>query len=398
MATHPDYPGVSSRVVRGKTSWRYRAPGKRGKAVTLPGKPGDEEFAEAYAQATRKRSVADILNMPGRALPRTYGKAARLLEASQRWMKYGKSTQYQYARHLEKLMNARVIADVDLNWRDTPIEGTPPKALRDYVLAIYQFEPFAGREVLRAIKAVVEMAIEAQWIEPEDDPTLSIKLAKPKHKPQPKWPDNICAMFEARHPIGTPARTAYALGKYSGSRRGDVAELGWDQLTEVETETDDEITYELIFDFNQQKNRLKNGGKHMQLPVPKPLLDVLNHLGRQPGKTILQRLDGEPYSIKSLTGTMRKWCEQAGIPEGYTMHGLRRTYAHDLAKAKAPVTVIRDMMGHDDIGTTQIYLDEVNQLESAIEARELLDRRIRQKEAALARKAAGGSNVIRIRG
>lgn len=36
---------------------------------------------------------------------------------------------------------------------------------------------------------------------------------------------------------------------------------------------------------------------------------------------------GKPFSEKSLTGMIRHWTLQAGIPEGYTLHGLRRRFS-----------------------------------------------------------------------
>lgn len=382
MATHPDFPGATSRVARGKTYWRYRTPGGH-KQITLPGQPGDDEFAEAYAMVTRKRTAAEILNLPGRAIARTFGKAARLFETSPRWCEYDQPTQGQYARHLEKFMNAIVTPDADLTWRDAPVQGASPSMLRDYIMSIYQYTPHAGRERLRAIKALIEVAISEEWITPEEDPTLAIRLKKPKHVPQAKWPQGIMDKFEARHPIGSSAHTCYSLAKWLGNRRGDVAELEWDQLVEIETEDEDgDLITAWVFDFRQGKNRNKSGGQHVVLGVPDKLMAVLNALGRKPGKTILQREDGEPYSIKSLTGTMAKWCQQADIPAGYTMHGLRRTFAHELAKSKVDLLAIRDMMGHANVATTQIYLNEADLTESAIAARNAVNVREAKKDKA----------------
>ncbi|BCG86683.1 hypothetical protein MesoLj113c_27930 [Mesorhizobium sp. 113-3-9] len=42
--------------------------------------------------------------------------------------------------------------------------------------------------------------------------------------------------YEERHTIGTPARTCYALGFWLGNRRGDIANLEWDDLVTEEIE------------------------------------------------------------------------------------------------------------------------------------------------------------------
>ena len=63
MATHPDYPGASSRMHRGKDVWRYRGKGRAAKEVTLPGQPGDECFEVAYQRATRVET-AEVVEIP----------------------------------------------------------------------------------------------------------------------------------------------------------------------------------------------------------------------------------------------------------------------------------------------------------------------------------------------
>jgi integrase len=40
------------------------------------------------------------------------------------------------------------------------------------------------------------------------------------------WTDEEVAQFEAAHPIGTTARLAFALLRYTGVRRSDVVKLG----------------------------------------------------------------------------------------------------------------------------------------------------------------------------
>ncbi|CDX32686.1 hypothetical protein MPLSOD_140672 [Mesorhizobium sp. SOD10] len=45
------------------------------------------------------------------------------------------------------------------------------------------------------------------------------------------------------------------------------------------------------------------------------------------GGTVLKSAYGKPFSEKSLTGMIRHWTLQAGIPEGYTLHGLRRRFS-----------------------------------------------------------------------
>ncbi len=46
---------------------------------------------------------------------------------------------------------------------------------------------------------------------------------------------------------------------------------------------------------------------------------------------------------------------KAGLDRRIHFHTLRHSFASNLANARAPIIVLRDLMGHSDISTTQIY-------------------------------------------
>jgi integrase len=86
------------------------------------------------------------------------------------------------------------------------------------------------------------------------------------------------------------------------------------------------------FDFRQKKNRNRHGGKEIFIPVVDKLAAALESLDRLKGGIVLKNAYGRPFSEKSLTGMMQHWTRQAGIPNGYTLHGLRRTFGTYLAE------------------------------------------------------------------
>lgn len=381
MATHPDYPGASSRLDKGKTVWRYKQPRSR-KEVRLKGVPGTEEFELSYAEASRTKCAAEILNLPGRALPYTFGKAARMLENTSWWIAYDEKTQTYNAGYIERFLEMQVDPTAPLKWKDVPVKAMTRPYLNDIAMSIYRSTPHAGRHFMTAYRKLTKLAIEQKWIEPEEDVSITIKLKKVPHVGRKMWDEPAMAKYEKKHAIGTPARTCYELVKWLGNRRSDVATLRWDSYRELEIENEDgDIEYVPAFDFNQQKNKKKTGGAHVILPFTDKLLTALKGINCREG-TVLQRFDGEPYSIKSLTGQMAVWTKQAGLPAGFTMHGLRRNFARSLLKSKVNIIAIRDMMGHDDVATTQIYLQDITLEDSALEAVTLVNTREAKRDAA----------------
>ncbi|WP_372352947.1 tyrosine-type recombinase/integrase [Pararhizobium sp. BT-229] len=75
---------------------------------------------------------------------------------------------------------------------------------------------------------------------------------------------------------------------------------------------------------------------------------------------------------------MAVWCEQAGIPPGYTLHGLRTTFANEIAEGGADPFAVQKALGHRNFRTTQIYLKKLDATPMAIRAADAAARRAAQ--------------------
>jgi integrase len=372
------YPGVSFRLKNGKTVYRYRAKGMP--EIRLPGRPGDPEFEAAYETATQGQSLkAIIIDLPGRALPKTFGHAARRLETTMEWLDFDEATRSKNARLIERFLEMKVDPDYPLKWRDTPVEHLDADRLRVIIEAIFATNRTVAKHLLVAIKKLLWVAIYIEkWIKPQNDPSLSIRVRIPKSTANPAWPIAIREQFEARHPIGSAARTCYVLGFWLGNRRGDVAALDWEHLVVEEVELfDGSIEVIEAFDFRQKKNRNRHGGREMFIPIVDKLAQALAPLDRSKGGAVLKNAYGLPFAEKSLTGMIAHWNKQAGIPEGYTLHGLRRTFATYLAECNIQARAIMEAMGHSSMTVTDEYVRQANKKRMAVD----IARAINQREA-----------------
>jgi len=382
MAKHPDYPGASSRVVNGREYWRFRA-NRHAQQITLPGRPGDEKFETAYRRAVEGcAGKAEIIDLPGRALPRTFGQAARRLETTMEWAEFDPATQAKNRSLIERFLNMPVDPKYALTWRDLPVEYLDADKLRAIIEGIFKRNRTVAKHLLVAVKKLLWVAIEVErWIKPQDDPSLSIRVRVPKSTKNPAWPIAIREKYEERHPIGSPARTCYALGFWLGNRRGDIADLEWDDLVAEEIELFDG-SLELIeaFDFRQKKNRNRHGGREMFIPVVDKLAISLEPLDRSKGGTVLKNAYGKPFSEKSLTGMMQHWTRQAGIPDGYTLHGLRRTFGTYLAECNIQARAIMDAMGHSSMTVTDDYVRDANKKRIAVDIARAINQREEKRD------------------
>jgi integrase/recombinase XerD len=109
---------------------------------------------------------------------------------------------------------------------------------------------------------------------------------------------------------------------------------------------------------------LGKGGKERVVPVGaaarKALEDYLGGerprlAGARPSPWVFVRAGGKPISRQTVWKLVRKWSLAAGIGKRVSPHTLRHTFATHLLGGGADLRVVQALLGHADVGTTQIY-------------------------------------------
>jgi len=73
------------------------------------------------------------------------------------------------------------------------------------------------------------------------------------------------------------------------------------------------------------------------------------------GRTVFLSVNGRPLTRARLWQLVRELATEANLPHGVHPPSLRHSFASHLLSAGAPLRTIQEMLGHADIGTTQIY-------------------------------------------
>ncbi|WP_245431124.1 tyrosine-type recombinase/integrase [Rhodoplanes roseus] len=184
--------------------------------------------------------------------------------------------------------------------------------------------PAQARHYLDAMRGLFRWAVDADLC--KDDPTADVRPPKAKRSDGfPVWEPEDVAKFESRWPIGTRARLAFDLLRYTGLRRGDAARLGKqhvrDGVIRIKTSKTGQLV--TITMLPALAETLAAG----------PVGDLAFIVGDR----------GRPLTKESFGNEFREWCAAAGVTK--SAHGLRKLAATIMAENGATVPELESVFG-----------------------------------------------------
>jgi integrase/recombinase XerD len=167
----------------------------------------------------------------------------------------------------------------------------------------------------------------------DSDPTIRLERpSRKKGRPRPMPDEHVARALGATG----PERTWFHLGAFAGLRASETAALRGEDYGRGTIEVRD-----------------GKGGKRRVVPVPGILAVELAHLPRM-GVWFPHGWDASrPIAGGQLSRWANLWLHENEIPE--TFHQLRHWYATQLRREGVPLEVIRDLLGHASVATTEIY-------------------------------------------
>lgn len=225
-------------------------------------------------------------------------------------------------------------------------------------LTILEYRDAMGRrwgpstisQALSAIRSFAGWCVERRHL--EADPTIGIKHPKrPRPLPRALAPAEIAVLLAS---IAVPDdlnddqlwrwqrdRRAVHLMLYAGLRRMEVAALLWRDAR-----------------GGQITVRAGKGGKDRVVPTHAVLQAELDRAGaNKPHWYVCGKRDGGRLAVKSIGHVFERWLPELLPPELHiSAHMLRHTFATELRRAGAEIEDIQELLGHDDIQTTMIYV------------------------------------------
>ena len=205
---------------------------------------------------------------------------------------------------------------------------------------IDRMTPSSAHNWVKAIRGLMQHAIAIGLC--KTDPTQGVKLPKLGGSIH-TWTEEEIAQYQASYPIGTKARLALELALGTAQRRNDLLRMGRQHIRNGEL-------------FVRQSKT----GAELLIPIGDELMAILN-AEQTPHLTFLITGAGRPYRPTDFSDQFRQWCREAGLPEGCTVHGLRKAASRRLAEAGCTPHEIAAITGHRTLKEVERYTRAADQ-------------------------------------
>ncbi len=197
---------------------------------------------------------------------------------------------------------------------------------------------------LRTVKASFNVAL--KWGYVTANPFQKIKfLKKQLCKPiflKPKDLDHILTFLSNQM-----IKEIVIFGFYTGCRLSEIINLKWNNI---------DLSKKIIL-IGDDQFRTKSG-KQRVIPICKEVNKILTDLSKKTNNAegyVFAKSNGFPYNKDYVSSSFKEASRKARIDEKIHFHTLRHSFASNLANKGVPIVVIKELMGHADISTTQIY-------------------------------------------
>jgi integrase len=318
----------------GKLRRYFRHGGKQ--LGVLPGEVGSEEFMKAYqallsGTRTPKRTIAAATTVDG-----SFGRLITEYYGSREFRELKPSSRRTYKHVLEPLVRKH-------GHRTLAITNKQARAL---IADIGQTKPGMANLSKSVLQKLYKFAIRTERSETNPFADIESFRAGTHHT----WSEGELKMFEARWPLGTRQRLAYALLLYTGQRVGDVAKMRRQDIADGELHV------------VQQKT-----GAELYLPVV-PELEQAMRAYPAKGIVLIGDQNGSPISGVGLSEFMKRAIEAAGLPGKCKPHGLRKATLRRLAEAGRTEKQIAAVSGHKTLREIERYTAAADQRRLARDA------------------------------
>jgi site-specific recombinase XerD len=230
--------------------------------------------------------------------------------------------------------------------KENYIKRISQKDAQIFVSETYKRTKYSASLYLRTLKAAFTRAVEWEYI--TANPFKKVRLPKiPQNLPVYINKDELKLILE--NSMESVFKDILITAFYTGMRLGEILNLKWESV---------DITSKVILVKNDGAFTTKSK-KERTIPINENLLNILtlrqSKLNGVFSNYVFKNSKGFRLNESYVSKNFKKAVRSSGFDERIHFHTLRHSFASNLVQKGVSLYVVKELLGHENITTTQVY-------------------------------------------
>ena len=276
----------------------------------------------------------------------------------------------EYLHYLEQAHTSSYLADVKTSFRvliknvgNIPLAKLNNRILEKMLLELFSKSKYGAAHHYKNLRASFNKAIDWNYI--TENPMKSVKLPKIP-KSLPAFINRIELNMIVQNTKYRDLQDIFLTAFHTGMRLSEIINLKWSAIN---------LSERSIIVQNNETFTTKSKKERM-IPINDTLALVLNNripkvLNIKLDEYVFFKYQGVHYLKDYVSKNFKKVVRALKMSERIHFHTLRHSFASNLVQAGISLYVVKEILGHEDLSTTQIYSHL--QKENLISAVKVLD-------------------------
>jgi site-specific recombinase XerD len=259
----------------------------------------------------------------------------------------------EYISYLESTKSPNYISSINYSFKelirfvgDIPLSKLDIRIIDKFITSSFSRTQRGAHLFYRTLKAAFNKAMEWNYI--ESNPFTKVKFPKlSKSFPIFISEDELLIIL-----TNTPyqyLKDIFTVGFYTGLRLGELINMKWNWIDFFQNQ----ITVKCTDDFLTKSKKERN--VPMSEKVKSIMINRFNLAVHQPGEVVFYRIKGRIFHQETISKQFKQAVRKSNLNEKIHFHSLRHSFASLLVQRGVSLYVVKELLGHEDLVTTQIY-------------------------------------------
>lgn len=263
--------------------------------------------------------------------------------------------QDEYCRYAENLYSVKYVMSIKLSFREMlkivgnrDLKHITTKEIDHFLIGKFRSSKHAAHLYLRTLKAAFNKAI--TWGYLEINPFIKIKIPKPpKNNPMFITESELELILSKtdNHDLSDIFKVAF----FTGMRLGELTNL---KARQVDLNN-------LLIRVSCDKNFQTKSKQERVIPLAKQIISIITDRVNSKQVYLFTKTGNIKYNEDYVSKKFKEAVYNTRLPDSIHFHTLRHSFASNLVRNGASLYIVKELLGHQSITTTQIYSHLSNQ-------------------------------------